>query len=116
MTAAHMTRSVVVYGLASLVVTLFSGCVGHSAADDTKNRLEERARLRTLEPSYVAHYEVSWIEVRRPLSAQARFGDIKIAPDPANGFFMAEDHSCASYGLVLTTSWDSTCLTKLAVM
>ena len=91
MTAAPMTRSVVVCGLAFIVVTLFSGCVGHNAADDTKNRLEERARLRTLEPSYVAHYEVSLIEVKRSLSAQARFGDIKIAPDPAQGFFMAED-------------------------
>src|SRR5215471_14906139 len=50
-----------------------------------------RARLRTLEPSYVAHYDVSLIEVQRPMSAQARFGDIKIAPDPAKGFFMAED-------------------------
>jgi hypothetical protein len=54
--------------------------------------MEEQARLRTLEPSYVAHYEVSLIEVQRSLAAQARFGDIKIAPDPAKGFFMAEDH------------------------
>ena len=69
MTAAQMTRSVVVCGLAFIVVTLFSGCVGHNAADDTKNRLEEQARLRTLELSYVAHYEVSLIEVQRSLSA-----------------------------------------------
>jgi hypothetical protein len=86
-----MTRSVVVCGLAFIVITLFSGCVGHNAADDAKKHREEQARLRTLEPAYVAHYEVSLIEVQRPLSAQARFGDIKIGPDPAKGFFMAED-------------------------
>jgi hypothetical protein len=109
MTVAQMTRSVVVCGRAFIVVTLFSGCVGHNAADDTKNRLEERAQLQTLEPRYVAHYEVSLIEVRRPMSAQARFGDIKIAPDPAKAFLWLKTTSCASYGLVLTTSWDSTC-------
>jgi hypothetical protein len=91
MAAAQMTRSVVVCGLACIGVTLFSGCVGHNAADDTKNHLEEQARLRTLEPSYVAHYEVALIEVRRSPSAQARFGDMKIAPDPAKGFLIAED-------------------------
>jgi hypothetical protein len=91
MAAAQMTRSVVVCGLACIGVTLFSGCVGHNAADNPKNRLEEQGRLRTLEPSYVAHYEVSLIEVQRSPSAQARFGDMKIAPDPAKGFFMAED-------------------------
>jgi hypothetical protein len=54
--------------------------------------MEEQAHLRRLEPSYVAHYEVSLIEVQRSQSAQARFGDVKIAPDPAKGFFMAEDN------------------------
>lgn len=86
-----MTRSVVFCGLVFVVVALFSGCVGHNAADDTKKRLEEQARLRTLEPRYVAQYEVSLIEVQRSLSAHARFGDMKIAPDPAKRFFMAED-------------------------
>lgn len=86
-----MTRSVVVCGLAFIVVALFSGCVGHNSADDTKKRFDEQARLRTLEPSYVAQYEVSLIEVQRSLAAQARFGDMKIAPDPAKGFLMAED-------------------------
>jgi hypothetical protein len=89
--AAQMTRSVVVCRLAFIVLTLFSGCVGHNAADDMKKGMGEQARLRTLEPSYVAHYEVSLIEVQRSLAAQARFGDTKIAHDPAKGFFMAED-------------------------
>jgi len=92
MMVAQITRSVVVCGRAFIVVILSSGCVGHNAADDTKNRLEEWGRSRTLEPSYVAHYDVSLIEVQRSPSAQARFGDMKIAPDPAKGFFMAEDH------------------------
>ena len=89
--AAQMTRSVVVCLLVVSVLTLFSGCVRHNAADDIKNPMKEQARLRTLEPSYVAHYEVSLIEVQRSLSAQARFGDMNIAPDQAKGFFMAED-------------------------
>jgi hypothetical protein len=87
---AQMTRSVVVCRLAFIVLILFSGCVGPKAADDMKKRMEEQARLQTLEPKYVAHYEVSLIEVQRSLSAQARFGNIKI-DDPAKGFFMAED-------------------------
>jgi hypothetical protein len=86
-----MTQSVAVSRLAFVVLTLFSGCVGHSAADDMKKRMEEQARLQTFHPSYVAHYEVSLVEVQRSPSAQARFGDMKIAPDPAKGFFMAED-------------------------
>jgi len=86
-----MRRSVVVCGLICIVVALFSGCVRNTTADDAKKRMEERARLQTIEPSYVARYEVSLIEVQRSQSAQARFGDMKIAPDPGKGVLIAED-------------------------
>ena len=86
-----MTRSAVVCGLTYIAVALFSGCVVHKTVDDTKQRMEERARLQSVEPSYVAHYEVSLIEVQRSLSARARFGDMKIESDPGKGLFMAED-------------------------
>jgi len=87
-----MTQSAMVCGLTCVVIALFSGCVVHNTANDTKKRMEERARLQTVEPSYVAHYEVSLIEVQRSLSAQERFGDMKIAADRGKGLFMAEDH------------------------
>ena len=91
-----MTRSVVVCRLVFIVLTLFSGCVGHNAADGMKKPMQEQARLRTLESSYVAHYEVSLIEVQRSPSAQARFGDIKIAPTRPKGFLRLKTSSCAS--------------------
>jgi len=80
-----------VFGLSFIAVALFCGCVARNAVDENKKRMQEQVRLRALEPSYVAHYEVLLVEVQRPASAQARFGDIKIAPDPAKGFLMAED-------------------------
>jgi hypothetical protein len=91
-TRHQMARSAVVCGLTCIVVAQFAGCVVHTTEDDTKKRMEERARLQTVEPSYVAHYEVSLIEVQRSLPAQARFGDMKIATVPSKGLFMAEDH------------------------
>ena len=77
-------------GLTYIVVALFSGCVVHNTVDETKQRMEEQARLPSVEPSYVAHYEVSLIEVQRSRSAQARFGDMKIEADPGKRLFMAE--------------------------
>ena len=34
--------------------TLLSGCVAHNAADEMQKRRQDRARLRALEPTYVA--------------------------------------------------------------
>ena len=89
--SSRLTQSAVVCGLTCALLALFSGCVAHNTVDETKKRMEERARLQTVEPSYVARYEVSLIEVQRSLSAQTRFGDIKIIADPVQGLFMAED-------------------------
>jgi len=87
-----VTRSIVVLGLSFMVVVLFSGCVAHNAADDMKKRKEDLARKRALEPSYIAQYDVSLIEVQRPASAQARFGDMKItSPDLTKSLLIAED-------------------------
>jgi len=84
-----MTRSFVAR-LAFIVLTLFSSCVGHNAADDMKRPTGPQARLGTLVPSYVARYEVSLIEVQRSEATQSRFGPIKIAP-ATKGLFVAED-------------------------
>ena len=32
--------------------TLLSGCVAHNAADEMQKRMQDRARLRALEPTY----------------------------------------------------------------
>lgn len=81
----------VFFALSFIAVTLFSGCVARNAVDEKQRRVQEQVRQRMLEPSYVAQYEVLLVEVQRSASAQARFGDIKISPDPAKGFLMAED-------------------------
>ncbi len=52
--------------------TLISGCVAHNAADEMQKRMQDRARLRALEPTYVATYDVSLLEVQRPADAHAR--------------------------------------------
>lgn len=73
--------------------TLLSGCVAHNAADEMQKRMQDRAPLRALEPTYVAKYDVSLIEVQRPADAQAVFGDIKTSQvDTGKGrLFQAED-------------------------
>ena len=72
---------------------MLSGCVAHNAADEMQKRMQDRARLRALEPTYVAKYDVSLIEVQRPADAQAGFGDIKTSQiDTVKGrLFQAED-------------------------
>lgn len=73
--------------------TLLSGCVAHDAADEMQKRMQARAHLRALEPTYVAKYDVSLIEVQRPADAQAGFGGIKTSQvDTGKGrLFQAED-------------------------
>ena len=73
--------------------TLLSGCVAHNAADEMQKRMQDRARLRAAEPTYVAKYDVSLTEVQRPADVQARFGDIKASQvDTGKGrLFQAED-------------------------
>lgn len=85
-------RSIVsaVFALSFIAATLFSGCVAWNAVDE-KRRVQEQVGQRTLDLSYVARYEVVLVEVQRSASAQAHFGDMNIAPQPAKGFLLAED-------------------------
>jgi hypothetical protein len=59
------------------IPTLVSGCVANNAVDKMEKRMQDQARLRALEPTYAATYDVSLLEVQRSSDAQARFGDIK---------------------------------------
>ncbi|MEC4890964.1 MAG: hypothetical protein RI101_12995 [Nitrospira sp.] len=79
--------------LLSAFILFSSGCVARNAADDMQKRMQERARLRALEPTYLANYDVLLSEVQRPQDAQARFGELKISQvDTGKGrIFQAED-------------------------